>query len=195
MNCPVAGRDVELCGNPFVSNRSNLIASSSAREETAMHDSFRLSAILTLCVGLCGAPATAQQAPLRDQLAGTWTMVSSTGRFGANPKGQMILLPNGRFSFMISRADMPKFAVNNVNQGTAEENAAVVKGVIASFGTWSVDEATKTLTTNVEASTFPNLSGNSQKRTITSLTADELKYTNPTSVAGTVDEGVWKRVK
>jgi hypothetical protein len=122
-------------------------------------------------------------------------MVSSTGRFGANPKGQMILLPNGRFSFMISRADMPKFAVNNVNQGTAEENAAVVKGVIASFGTWSVDEATKTLTTNVEASTFFNLSGNSQKRTITSLTADELKYTNPTSVAGTVDEGVWKRVK
>src|SRR3954470_1964007 len=161
MNCPVAGRDVELCGNPFVSNRSNLIAStsSSAREETAMHDSFRLSAILTLCLGLCGAPAAAQQTALKDQLVGTWTMVSTTSRFGPNAKGQMILLPNGRYSFMISRAELPKFVANNVNQGTAEENATAVKGAIANFGTWSVDEATKTLTTNVEASTYPNLNG------------------------------------
>ena len=159
-----------------------------------MRNSFGLSAAAALCLGLCGAPATAQQA-VKDQLVGTWTMASSTARFGTNPKGQMILLPNGRFSFMISRLDVPKFAANNVTQGTAEENAAVVKGVIATFGTWSFDEATKTLTTNVEASTYPNLNGASQKRIISSLTADELKYTNPTSAAGTVDEAVWKRVK
>ena len=160
-----------------------------------MRNSFRLSAIVALCVGLCVASATAQQATLKDQIVGTWTMVSSTARFGTNPKGQMIFLPNGRYSFMISRVDVPKFAANNVTQGTAEENAAVVKGVIANFGTWSVDEATKTLTTNVEASTYPNLNGASQKRVISSITADELKYTNPTSAAGTVDEAVWKRVK
>ena len=160
-----------------------------------MHHSIRLSAIAAFGVILCGASAAAQPATLKDQLVGTWTMASSTARFGTNPKGQMILLPNGRYSFMISRVDVPKFAANNVTQGTAEENAAVVKGVIANFGTWSVDEATKTLTTNVEASTYPNLNGGSQKRTITSLTADELKYTNPTSAAGTVDEAVWKRVK
>ena len=160
-----------------------------------MRNSFRLSAIIALGLGVCSAPATAQQAALKDQLVGTWTMVSTTSRFGANAKGQMILLPNGRYSFMISRADLPKFAANNVNQGTAEENAAVVKGAIANFGTWSVDEATKTLTTNVEASTYPNLNGGSQKRIISAISADELKYTNPTSVAGTVDEAVWKRVK
>ena len=160
-----------------------------------MRNSFTLSAVAALCLGLCGAPAAAQQAPLKDQLVGTWTMVSSTARFGTNPKGQMILLANGRYSFMISRLDVPKFAANNVTQGTADENAAVVKGVIANFGTWSFDEATKTLTTNVEASTYPNLNGASQKRVISALTADELKYTNPTSAAGTVDEAVWKRVK
>ena len=160
-----------------------------------MRNSLVLSAVAALCLGLCGAPAAAQQAPLKDQLVGTWTMVSSTARFGTNPKGQMILLANGRYSFMISRLDVPKFAANNVTQGTADENAAVVKGVIANFGTWSFDEATKTLTTNVEASTYPNLNGASQKRVISSLTADELKYTNPTSAAGTVDEAVWKRVK
>jgi hypothetical protein len=161
----------------------------------AMRNSFTLSAIAALCLGLCGGPAAAQQAALKDQLVGAWTMVSSTARFGTNPKGQMILLANGRYSFMISRLDVPKFAANNVTQGTADENAAVVKGVIANFGTWSFDEATKTLTTNVEASTYPNLNGASQKRVISSLTADELKYTNPTSAAGTVDEAVWKRVK
>ena len=160
-----------------------------------MRNSFSLSAIVALCLASSSASAPAQQASLKDQIAGTWTMVSTTSRFGPNAKGQMILLPNGRYAFMISRADVPKFAVNNVNQGTAEENAAVVKGVIANFGTWSVDEATKTLTTNIEASSFPNLNGGSQKRLISSLTADELKYTNPTSVAGTVDEAVWKRVK
>ena len=160
-----------------------------------MRNSLKLPAIAAVCLGLCGASAAAQQATLKDQLVGTWTMVSSTARFGTNPKGQMILLPNGRYSFMISRVDVPKFAANNVTQGTAEENAAVVKGVIANFGTWSVDEATKTLTTNVEASTYPNLNGGNQKRIISSLTADELKYSNPTSAAGTVDEAVWKRVK
>jgi hypothetical protein len=73
--------------------------------------------------------------------------------------------------------------------------AGVVKGTIANFHTWSVEEATKTITTNVEASTYPNLNGASQKRVISSLTADELKYTNPTSATGTVDEAVWKRVR
>src|ERR1041384_8521400 len=144
------------------------------REDMAMRNSLILSAVAALCLGLCGASAAAQQATLKDQLVGTWTMVSSTARCGTNPKGQMILLPNGRYSFMISRVDVPKFAANNVTQGTAEENAAVVKGVIANFGTWSVDEATKTLTTNVEASTYPNLNGGNQKRIISSLTADEL---------------------
>ena len=96
---------------------------------------------------------------------------------------------------MISRSDIPKLAVNNVNQGTAAENTAVVHGIIAWIGTWSVDEASKVLTTNIVASSFPNLVGNSQKRTISSLTADELKYTNPASSNGSVTEAVWKRAK
>jgi hypothetical protein len=65
----------------------------------------------------------------------------------------------------------------------------------ANFGTWSFDEATKTITTNIEAASFPNLVGGTQKRIITSLTGDEMKYTNPASLIGTVDEVVWKRVK
>jgi len=165
-----------------------------------------LAATTALCVGI-GLPAgkvVAQQKALKEQLVGTWSLVSAVvankdggklDRWGSNPKGLMILEADGRYSFMISRSDIPKFAINNVNEGSAEENRSVVKGLIANFGTWSVDETAKTLITNIEASSFPNLNGNSQKRVISSLTADELKYTNPASVSGTVDEAVWRRTK
>ena len=157
-----------------------------------------------LSLALVSGQAIAQQKTLKDQIVGHWIFVSSidtnkdgtqTNRFGPNAKGLVMFDPSGRFSFFISRADIPKFAANNVNQGTAEENKAVMQGSIAYYGTWGVDEASKTLSTNVEAATYPNLNGATQKRTITSLTADELKYTNPATTAGTSSDVVWRRAK
>jgi hypothetical protein len=160
---------------------------------------------LVLCVGtMTTSSAIAQQKSLKEQLIGIWTFASSidtnkdgtkTNRWGPNAKGQLMLDPSGRFSFMISRASIPKFAASNVNKGTAEENKAVVQGMIAYIGTWSVDDATKTLTTNIEAGSYPNLNGGTQKRIITSLTADELKYTNPATTTGTSSDVVWRRAK
>jgi hypothetical protein len=157
-----------------------------------------------LALALVSGQAIAQQKTLKDQLVGHWIFVSSidtnkdgtkTNRFGPNPKGLAMFDASSRFSFFISRADIPKFAANSINQGTAEENKAVLQGSIAYYGTWSVDEASKTLITNVEAATFPNLNGATQKRTITSLTADELKYTNPATTAGTSSDVIWRRAK
>jgi hypothetical protein len=160
---------------------------------------------LALCLGTTTTSgAIAQQKSLKEQLVGNWTFVSSidtnkdgtkTDRFGPNAKGLVMFDPSGRFSFLISRASIPKFAAGNVNQGTAEENKSVVQGMIAYFGTWSVDEASKTLMTNIEAGSYPNLNGGTQKRTITSITADELKYTNPATTAGTSSDVVWRRAK
>jgi hypothetical protein len=96
---------------------------------------------------------------------------------------------------MIFRSDVPKFASNNMNEVTAEESKAAIQGMTANYGTWSIDEATKTLTTNIEASSSPNLNGGAQKRIISSLSADELKYTNPASQIGSVDDVVWKRAR
>ena len=158
--------------------------------------------LLTL-VSLPGA-GFAQQKSLKEQLIGTWTYVSSinsskegvkSDRWGPAAKGLIIFAANGQYSFMISRSDIPKFAVNNVNQGTATENKAAVIGIISHFGTWSVDETTRTITTNVEASSFPNLNGNSQKRAISSLTSDELRYTNAATTTGEKSEVAWKRIK
>jgi len=161
-----------------------------------------LSMITALGLASLAGNAVAQQKPLKEQLVGTWTFVSAVetnkdgtklNRWGPNAKGLAIFEANGRFSFMISRVDIPNFAANKASEGTAEENKAVLQGIIAYIGTWSVDEASKTLITNIEASTFPNVNGKSQKRIVSSLTADELKYTNPASSTGTVAEAVWKR--
>ena len=47
---------------------------------------------------------------------------------------------------MMLLPDVPKFKANNRQQGTPEENTAAVRGTTATFGTWSIDEASKTIT-------------------------------------------------
>jgi hypothetical protein len=93
------------------------------------------------------------------------------------------------------RADLPKFAAGRADQGTALENQAVISGLVTHFGTYSVDEADKILTSHIEASSFPNNDGIDQRRVIVSLTADELRYGLPVTVTGTKAEVLWKRAK
>ena len=112
--------------------------------------------------------ALAQQKSLKEQLVGTWIYVSS----------------------ITTRADGSK--TENLN---AEEAKAVVAGSIAYFGTYSIDETDKVVIPKVEGSTYANLIGTDQKRIITSLTTDELRFTNPRTPAGVTLEFVWKRAK
>jgi hypothetical protein len=67
---------------------------------------------------------------------------------------------------------------------------------IAYTGTYTVDETTKTIHANIETSTFPNLVGApNQRRVVTSISADEMRFMNPRTPAGTTLEFVWKRAK
>ena len=92
------------------------------------------------------------------------------------------------------RAQLPKFAANKRNAGTAEENKEVVGGSIAYYGTYSMSGTELTL--HVESCTFPNWTGTDQKRHDVSISGDELKYTNPApSVGGPATVLVWRRVK
>jgi hypothetical protein len=91
--------------------------------------------------------------------------------------------PNGRFSTIITRSDVPKFASNNRESGTPEENQAAVRGSLAYFGTYSVSETDKAITLHIEGSTFPNWRGADQKRFFT-LAGDELTLTTPTPSIG-----------
>jgi Lipocalin-like domain len=148
-------------------------------------------------------PATPAGPPksMKEAIVGSWSLLiddavkpdgTHTPNFGPNPIGVAMFSADGHFSVTIVRAGRPKFASNNRTTGTADENKAAVAGANAFFGTYALNEADKTLTLRVEASTYPNLDGTQQKRTITSLTAgDELTWTNP----ATKGEVAWKWIK
>lgn len=156
------------------------------------HSALGLSAIVAALV-LLPNHAAAQQKQLKDQLVGTWTVVSweqatkdggKFQRFGANPKGINVFDANGRFIVMFARADLPRIASNDPSSPTPEEAKAIVGGAIGYFGTYTVDEANKTVVLRIEASSFPNQLAVEQKRLITSLTAEELRYSNPVPTTG-----------
>jgi hypothetical protein len=116
--------------------------------------------------------------------------------FGPNPRGTVIYTSDGHFALMQMRSDLPKLASNRRDQGTPEEYKAIVQGSVAFFGTYTVNEAEKTITLQVEGSTVANLvGGREQKRMVTSLTADELKVANPRTQYGASIESDWKRAR
>jgi hypothetical protein len=150
----------------------------------------------------CGT-AGAQQIAIRDQLVGTWELVSVTSEaddgkkgepFGPNPKGIIIFTNGGHFSLFQSKAEIPRIAANDRAKATPEEALAIVASSIAYYGTYTVSEVDKTILVKVNVSTFANVAGGpEQKRIITSLTPDELKFTNPRTPAGVTLQTAWKR--
>jgi lipocalin-like protein len=150
-------------------------------------------------LAITGGATAAQQPTLRQQIVGTWTLVSvvtnNVEAFGPNPVGVAMFDNNGHFVLVEMRRDLPKFASNNRNTGTPEENKAVVQGSIAQFGTYSISEAERVLTYHFEGSTFPNRNGADEKRVNLTVTADEWKYDNPTPSIGGAGHSVWKRAK
>ena len=115
--------------------------------------------------------------------------------FGDNPRGQMILTADGRYSIVLARATMPTIAGGARTKGTAEENKAVVDGSIAHSGRYTIDDGGKSISFHTETSTFPNWDGTTQKRPLT-VSGDTLSYTVMTPSNGQAPNDVtWKRMK
>jgi hypothetical protein len=118
---------------------------------------------------------------------------SKVDLFGPHPSAMVMFDGNGHFVIDQGNPDLPKFKSNNRAQGTPEENKAVVQGSLSYHGSYAV--ADKVLTFKVEGSSFPNLVGTDQKRTITSFTGEGLGWTNAGATVGGSADTVWKRVK
>lgn len=166
------------------------------------HHLLSLSAVTAF--GLAVLPSSAVSQSLKDQLVGTWTLVSwdqtnpdgsKFQRFGANPKGYNIFDANGRVFIMFARPDLPKIASANPSTPTPDEAKSIVSGAISYFGTYAVNEADKSVVLRLEASSFPNQLLTDQKRTIVSVTADELKYSNPIPLTGGQINYAFRRAK
>jgi hypothetical protein len=165
---------------------------------------------LRIGIGMCmtavlGLPlfassAVGQQPSLKQQLVGTWMVVSweqkkgdgtKSQLYGANPTGIAFFDDGGRYIITVMRPDRARYASNTLRQGTAEENKATADGTITYFGTYTVSEVDRSIAIHVEGSSFPNWNGTDQKR-IVAIAGDQLTLTVPVPSGENVDV-VWKR--
>src|SRR5690349_10532672 len=82
---------------------------------------------------------------LKDQLVGTWIYVSSTGRRddGSNVQrpslqGAVTYTADGRFHFITTRTDAPKYASSDPATPSPDEAMAIASGAMAYTGTYTV---------------------------------------------------------
>jgi hypothetical protein len=155
-----------------------------------------------LGLSLLAVGAFGQQPSLKEQLVGTWTLVSweqkkSDGtrlrQFGANPTGIAFFDAGGRYIISVMRSDRARYASNALWQGTAEENKATADGTQTYFGTYSTSDADRSIAIHVEGSSFPNWNGTDQKRFV-AITGEQLTLTIRPPNGENVDV-VWKRAK
>jgi hypothetical protein len=106
----------------------------------------------------------------------------------------MLVFDGTRFATQVIAANLPKFASNNRMVGTLQEYEAISHGVVAYFGTYTVNEADRILTLHIERSSFPNWEGIDQQRKF-EFVGDELRYTAASSTANPAEAAqlVWKR--
>ncbi len=167
------------------------------------------SVLLVVAVLVVGSWSLALQVGAEEKgpglAQGSWILVElyneTDGKriepFGPNPRGSMLLTPDGRFSMILMRASLPKFASNVRTKGTVEEYQTVVQGSVAAFGTYTVTgDKDQVLNLHMEGSTFPNWDGQDQKRPVT-VAGDDMKIINPAPSIGGGGKNtqIWKRAK
>lgn len=157
-------------------------------------------AVVSVLSILTGEAVAGQSA--QDQFVGTWTLVSiryvrpdgaAVEPFGPHAKG-MLVFDGIHFSTEVMAAALPKFKSNNRIIGTPEEYEAISHGVVAYFGTYTVDEAASVVTLHIERSSFPNWEGTDQKRKF-SFSKNELRYSAASTTANPAEaaELVWRK--
>src|SRR5262245_50686029 len=162
-----------------------------------------ISAIAAIALTMGSTQIVAQQKTLKEQLVGSWTLVSAetiepNGTKialvkGTPVKGFHVFTADGRASFQVI-GDHQTVASNDRTKMTPEEMKAMAESTLSYFGTYTVNEAEKSYTLRIEGSSFQNQTANPAKRMV-ELNGDDLKVTNPGRLAGGQTVIVWKRVK
>ena len=141
---------------------------------------------------------------LKDDLAGVWNLVAnefhwsdgeSADLYGADAGGMLIYGRQGQMSVQIMRAGRPAFALGDFRHSSASEVTAAFEGYLAYFGSYTVDEAARTVTHAMDGSLFPNWVGQTLTRMV-ELSGNRLTLRTPPmatmgrTVSGTL---VWER--
>jgi hypothetical protein len=160
--------------------------------------------LVLLCFATSHRSAVAEgERPLGARLVGHWSLVSlevASGEaveypLGRDVSGLIMYDEAGHMAVQIMQANRPRFASGDQATGTPAELAAAVRGYIAYFGTYSVDEGARIVTHHLTGSLFPNWVGTEQRRQV-ALVGDQLTLSSqPILFQGKtrVFRLVWKR--
>ena len=141
--------------------------------------------VAATALAMLASEASAQSKGLKDRLLGTWHFViaevtapdgQKSFPFGPKPRGILIFTPEGDFAQIHIAGEVPKIASGNRLAATPEEYAGIMRGTIAQFGTYTVDEEKQTFTMKFTASTFPNWEGTLQTRSIDKFTSGQAAF-------------------
>jgi len=158
----------------------------------------------TACFALM--PPSAYGQSLREQLLGTWTLVSLTrlvgdveepGLMGREAIGRIIFAPDGHMCFNAMRPNRSKFGSRDFQAGTPEEKTAAYDSYTGYCGRYEVNEQERSVVVRVELSSYPNWTGTTQKRFV-EVAGNRLRLNSPPILS----EGrqiaavaVWERAK
>ena len=156
-------------------------------------------AVGALVAGLL-APAVAFGQSLKEQIVGSWQLVSLYNQdkdgkrfpYGDKPVGLTIYDRSGYVMQFLSKPNLPKFAVANRLKATDKEYREVMQATLSGFGSYTVQGDTVTI--KWVASSYPNRAGTTEKRTY-KIVGDELSVTNPTAASGGTSYAKYARTK
>jgi hypothetical protein len=146
-----------------------------------------------LFIGLLALPAHAES--LLQQVAGAWTLTSGSEKMADGTvielwgAGSLILDPSGHMSFFVFGKNRPP--------ATSPDPRVPLGPMVAYYGTFTVDDDTKTLTYHVAAASSPMFNSATRMQTVT-LSGDTMTTTGSTvnTPQGPITPvNVWKRAK
>jgi hypothetical protein len=155
---------------------------------------FAACAVLSL---MASVPASAQS--IKDQLVGAWSLVSNVEEYSygktvscdQGAKCRLDLDAKGRFMVMINQVAPRK---------KVEGNPAdfPVGKMVSYYGTYTVNEDSKTLTYKIDSASFPAWDGAEQTRLISTINGSDLLYKSMTPIPSAQGPFVtvisWKRM-
>ena len=156
-------------------------------------------------IGSLAAASALQAAPsARQRFIGVWRLIRCESRYkdgrieypyGEKPVGRITYDKAGRMSAQLMRpgrrATVPSGVGLVAGNATTDEIREAVDGFASYFGTFDVDESTKTVTHHVQGCLVPTWVGTALKRTY-QFTANRLTLTATTT---SVRELIWEREK
>jgi hypothetical protein len=143
---------------------------------------------------------------IRDLFVGTWQLVAvhfynaqneSIKMYGEAPRGMLIYDAQGHMNGQVMQRERPPLPKGREAENARDEYHAILRGYIAYFGTYEVDENAGTVTHHVHGSLIPDWVGTDQIRLFEFCDDNQrlILRTPPSTLRGDVLRGelIWER--